>query len=126
MLSVLWYWGDKLDRRGGKMDDKQTLDPVDQFLNQILDEKKIAGSEDPEVRSQLIDDLRSRLMSQIDREMINALNAEQLEQLSNMLDKDDLTDAEIQDFFRQSGVNGQQVALETMMRFRTYYLGVNA
>ena len=108
------------------MDDKQTLDPVDQFLNQILDEKKIAGSEDPEVRSQLIDDLRSRLMSQIDREMINALNAEQLEQLSNMLDKDDLTDAEIQDFFRQSGVNGQQVALETMMRFRAYYLGVNA
>ena len=100
------------------MDDKQTPDPVDQFLNQILDEKKIAGSEDPEVRS--------RLMSQIDREMINALNAEQLEQLSNMLDKDDLTDAEIQDFFRQSGVNGQQVALETMMRFRTYYLGVNA
>ena len=60
------------------MDDKQTPDPVDQFLNQILDEKKIAGSEDPEVRSQLIDDLRSRLMSQIDREMINALNAEQL------------------------------------------------
>ena len=108
------------------MDDKQTLDPVDQFLNQILDEKKIAGSEDPEVRRQLIDDLRSRLMSQIDREMINALNAEQLEQLSNMLDKDDLTDVEIQDFFRQSGVNGQQVALETMMRFRTYYLGVNA
>ena len=108
------------------MDDKQTLDPVDQFLNQILDEKKIAGSEDPEVRRQLIDDLRSRLMSQIDREMINALNAEQLEQLSNMLDKDGLTDAEIQDFFRQSGVNGQQVALETMMRFRTYYLGVNA
>ena len=108
------------------MDDKQTLDPVDQFLNQILDEKEIAGSEDPEVRRQLIDDLRSRLMSQIDREMINALNAEQLEQLSNMLDKDDLTDAEIQDFFRQSGVNGQQVALETMMRFRTYYLGVNA
>ena len=52
------------------MDDKQTPDPVDQFLNQILDEKKIAGSEDPEVRSQLIDDLRSRLMSQIDREMI--------------------------------------------------------
>ena len=108
------------------MDDKQTLDPVDQFLNQILDEKKIAGSEDPEVRRQLIDDLRSRLMSQIDREMINALNAEQLEQLSDMLDKDDLTAAEIQDFFRQSGVNGQQVALETMMRFRTYYLGVNA
>lgn len=99
-----------------------TNDPIDQFINQILDDKKITG-ETPEVRQQLVADLRSRLMTQIDRAMINALSPEQLNQLSAMLDKSDLTDQQMQDFFRQSDIDGQQIALNTMMQFRNYYLG---
>ena len=97
-------------------------DPIDQFLGQILDDKKLT-IDTPEVREQLIKDLRSRLMSQIDRAMINALSEDQLRQLNELLDREGVQDSEIQDFFRQSGINGEQVALNTMMRFRQYYLG---
>lgn len=100
-------------------------DPIDQFLNQILDEKKITG-DTPEVRKQLVADLRGRLMNQIDRAMINALNAEQLDKLSSMLDQDGMSDEQLQSFFKESGVDGQQVALDTMLRFRSYYLGAAA
>lgn len=100
-------------------------DPIDQFLNQILDEKKITG-ETPEVRKQLVADLRGRLMNQIDRAMINALDAKQLDKLSAMLDQDTMSDEQLQNFFKESGVDGQQVALDTMLRFRSYYLGAVA
>lgn len=107
--------------------DKQTgqtaqADPMDQFINQILDEKQLPG-ETPEVRQQLVADLRTRLMSQIDRAMLGALSSQQLDQLNQMLDRQDLSDSDIQNFFRNSGVDGQQVALDTMLRFRNYYLG---
>ena len=97
---------------------EQASDPIDRFLGQILDDKKIT-IDTPEV----ISDLRNHLMNQIDRAMINALSEEQLRQLNDLLDKEGVQDNEIQDFFRQSGINGEQVALNTMMRFRQYYLG---
>lgn len=98
------------------------LDEVDRFLNQILDEKKITG-DSPEIRPQLIADLRHHLMEQIDRAMVEALTPQQVTQLNELMDRDDTTDQQIQDFFRQSGVDSQQVVLNTMMRFRRYYLG---
>lgn len=97
-------------------------DSIDQFLGQIIDAKQIAV-DTPEVRQQLIKDLRARLMEQIDRAMISALSEEQLDRLNVMLAGDDVQADEIQEFFRQSGINGEQVALNTMMRFRRYYLG---
>ena len=100
----------------------ESPDEIDRFINQILDEKKIPG-DSPQVRPTLVADLRARLINQIDRAMINALSAEQLDQLSQMLDGQALTDEQLQDFFRQSGIDGQRVALDTMIRFRNYYLG---
>ena len=97
-------------------------DSIDQFLGQIIDAKQIAV-DTPEVRQQLIKDLRARLMEQIDRAMISAPSEEQLDRLNVMLAGDDVQADEIQEFFRQSGINGEQVALNTMMRFRRYYLG---
>lgn len=99
-----------------------TNDSIDQFLNQILDEKKISG-DTPEVRKQLVEDLRVQLMQQIDRAMINALDTEHLDQLSKALDQGIMSDQDMQNFFVQAGVDGERVALETMMRFREYYLG---
>lgn len=101
-------------------------DSVDQFLNQILDEKKLSG-ETPESRRQMVADLRSRLMSLIDRAMVNALDTEHLNQLSAMLDSGQaVSDEEMQNFFVKSGVDCKQVALDTMMQFRAYYLGTDA
>ena len=92
-------------------------DPVDQFLGQILDEQQLI-IDTPEARQQIIADMRALLMDQIDQAMVNELNDEQLDSL----DQSDLQDSQIQEFFRQCGINGERVAMETMLRFRQYYL----
>ena len=51
-------------------------DPVDQFLSQILDEQQLI-IDTPEVRQQIIADMRALLMDQIDQAMVNELNDEQ-------------------------------------------------
>lgn len=98
-------------------------DPIELFVGQVLDAKKIPGTDDPEIRQQLINDLKTRLMAQIDRAMLSALSERQLDELNNLLDKPDLQDSDIQDFYRKAGIDGQQIAFNTMMRFREYYLG---
>ena len=104
----------------------QAADPIDQILNQILDEKKIAG-ETPEVRQQLVEELRDQLMEQINRAMVDALSSEQLDQLNQLLDSTDeaLQPEAVQNFMRESGINGEQITLSTMLRFREYYLGTS-
>lgn len=96
-------------------------DPVDRFLGQILDEQRLI-IDAPEARQQIIADMRVLLMDQIDQAMVNELNDEQLDSLDQLLDQSDLQDSQIQEFFRQCGINGERVAMETMLRFRQYYL----
>lgn len=97
-------------------------DPINQFINQILDEKKIPG-ETPEVRAELVVDLRNQLMQQIDRAMINALSSDQVDELNQMLDDPNVDDQKLQQFMAESGVDGQQVATRVMIEFRKAYLG---
>jgi len=115
-----------MDNTNVQNNQNQPTDPIDQFVGQVLDEKKIPGTDDPEIRQQLINDLKTRLMSQIDRAMLSALSEKQLDELNALLDKPNLGDNDIQNFFRQSDVDGEQVAFNTMMRFREYYLGNGA
>lgn len=101
---------------------QQNGDPIDQFLGQILDEKGLA-MDNPDVRKMLVADLRTSVMEQIDRAMINALTPAQADQLSDMMDDPGTTEEQIQHFFANAGLDSQKIALDTMMKFREYYLG---
>lgn len=100
-------------------------DQVRKFLGDILDQKNLPGADIPEVREQLIDDIESTLYGQIERAMVAALNQDQAKRLNQMLDSPDITDDQIQDFFRRSGVDGASISFDCMMKFRQYYLGDN-
>lgn len=97
-------------------------DPVDQFVGQIIDQKNLAGIT-PEIKRQVVTELKGRLMDQIDRAMINALNRDQLDKFNALLDDQNTTDQQMQNFFANSGIDSQQVALDTMLKFREFYLG---
>lgn len=101
---------------------QQNNDPIDQFIGQILDEKGLA-TENPEVRQMMVADMRTSVMEQIDRAMINALTPAQADQLSDMMDDPSATEVQVQQFFANAGLDGQKIALDTMMKFREYYLG---
>lgn len=97
-------------------------DPVDLFIEQIVDQKNLAGVT-PEIKQQVVTELKGRLMDQIDRAMIDSLNSEQLDKFNTLLDNQNTTDQQLQDFFATSGIDSQQVALDTMLKFREFYLG---
>ncbi len=93
-----------------------------QFIRDILAEKQLSGVDD-EVREQLVSDLTSRLLDQINRALIDALPDDKLQEFNAMLDDEAVSDEAVQQFIATSGVNVQQVTIQTMLRFRDLYLG---
>ena len=98
------------------------LQPVDDFLNRLLDEKGITNL-DPEIRAGLIDQLRDTLLRQIDKEAILRLSEEQAAELDKKLDDPNFTPEQMAQFIQDSGVDLTAVTVDTMIKFRSFYLG---
>ena len=96
---------------------------VDDFLASLLDENGITNLE-PKIRQDLIDDMRQRLFNQINKEAILRLSEEKASELSTKLDDPNFTGDDMAQFLRDNGVNLTEVALDTMVKFRGFYLGV--
>lgn len=99
------------------------MDNVEQFIDQLIDEKDLNLEDD--VRQELKVDMINRLLDQIDAASINALPEEKAIELADKLDDPDFSDDDLTEFMRNSGVDLESVALETMMQFRLLYLGGN-
>ena len=99
------------------------MDNVEQFIDQLIDEKDLNLEDD--VRQELKVDMINRLLDQIDKASINALPEDKAIELADKLDDPDFTDDQVSEFIRNSGVDLERVALETMMQFRMLYLGGN-
>ena len=100
-----------------------TGDELDQFVGDMLAAKEFSGVTD-DVRKQLISDLKKELVNMINRALINALPDEKVDELNTLLDDTSVDDAQIERFITESGVDAQDVAARTMLRFRDSYLGV--
>lgn len=99
-------------------------DKLDEFIEKIIEERNLPGIND-EVKAQLVHDMKSRLLDQIDRAVVDALPDEKTDILIELLDKA-APDAEVQQFIKDSGVDVTQITIETMLRFRSLYLGESA
>ena len=97
---------------------------LDDFMESLLQEKgiKVEG----EIRDQLKQDMTDRLIKQIDRETLNRLNEEQATELNTKLDDPNFGSDQAADFIKNCGIDTQEVALETMILFRAFYLGGGA
>jgi len=98
------------------------MENVEQFLDQLLDEKGYTDL-DEDVRNELKIDMGQRLMDQIDQAAINALSEEKAIELANKLDDPNFTNEQAAAFVQESGVDMERIALETMIQFRIWYLG---
>lgn len=99
------------------------MQSVDEFIENLLVEKGITDLE-PDVKEQLITDMRERLLHQIDREAILRLSEEKAAELSEKLDDPNFTSEQMAQFIQDAGVDMTQVALDVMLKFRGLYLGV--
>ena len=101
------------------------MDRIGDFIDRMLQEKDLSTVPD-DVRMELKRDLEQRLLDQIDRAVLVALPEDKAVELSAKLDDENFTNDDAAEFIKNSGVDMQSIALETMMRFRELYLGNKA
>ena len=77
----------------------------------------------PEGREELKADMKKRLEDEINRAAIEALPEEKAAELAKLVEEPDFTNEKMTEFIKNSGVNLTEVALETMLKFRSFYLG---
>lgn len=97
-------------------------DALSKFINDIIDAKNFKTL-DSDVRRQLEQDLKNRLLDQIDRAVLGALPENKIDGFNDLLDRN-ASQQEVQQYIANSGVDTKKITLETMLRFRSLYLGV--
>lgn len=95
---------------------------MDAFIEQLINDKKLPLMR-PEVKNELKADLLQQLADQIDRAAIEALPEDKAVELSDKMDDPSFGPEQVAEFLVNSGVDLNQVTLDTMIRFRTFYLG---
>ncbi len=97
------------------------MQSIDEFIEQLLDDKGI-NNQDPEVKKELVEEMKTRLLDQIDRAAIMQLSEEKADELTKKLDDPEFDNEKMTEFMKESGVDLTQVTIDTMLRFREYYL----
>lgn len=96
-------------------------DELDQFITEMLSAKQLPGVTD-EVHQQLVADLKQRLLDQINRALVDALPDEKMNEFEALLDNQEVSDEQVQQFIANSGVDVKRVTTETMLRFYDLYV----
>ncbi len=101
------------------------MQSVDDFIESLLKDKGITDL-DPEIKEELVADMKQRLMDQINTAAIMQLSEEKVDELNVLLESPDFTAEKMTEFMQNSGVNLTEVTLDTMLKFRSFYLGTGA
>lgn len=96
-------------------------DALSKFISDIIDAKGYKTL-DSDVRRQLEQDLKNRLLDQINRAVLEALPENKIDGFNDLLDRG-ASQQEVQQYIATSGVDTKKITLETMLRFRSLYLG---
>lgn len=94
---------------------------IDEFIESLLNDKGIEV--EPEIREDLKADMKAKLLDQIDRAAIQALPEDKAAELAKKVEEPNFINEDMTKFIQDSGVNLAEVALETMLKFRNFYLG---
>ncbi|MBR5356018.1 MAG: hypothetical protein IK121_03755 [Lachnospiraceae bacterium] len=97
------------------------MQSVDEFIETLLEEKGITDVP-PDIKEELKEDMKTRLLDQINKAAVMQLSEEKAEELAAMVDDPDFTNEKMTEFMKNSGVNLVEVTLETMLQFRNFYL----
>lgn len=95
---------------------------LDEFIESLLNDKGITTPDDA-TRNELKQEMKDRLLDQIDRAAIQALPEDKAAELAGKVDNPNFTNEDMTKFIQDSGVNLTEVALDTMLKFRSFYLG---
>ena len=98
------------------------MQSVDDFIENLLNERGITNV-DPEIRAELQAEMKNQLMDQINQAAVMQLSEEKADELAKLVDTPDFTNEKMTEFMQNSGVDLASVTIDTMLRFRNFYLG---
>lgn len=98
------------------------MQSVDEFIESLLKDKGITEVE-PDIKEELKKDMTNRLIDQINKAAIMKLSEEKATELARLMDDPNFTNDDLTKFMQDSGVNLTEVALDTMLKFREFYMG---
>ncbi len=93
---------------------------MDKFIEQILEENGITGL-DEDVKSNLVSEMRSYLIDQINEAVIMNLPDDKIDEFRAKVLDENVGENELGEFLKNSGVDVAQVTLNTLLRFRNAY-----
>ncbi len=97
------------------------MDDMDKFIRQILADNGI-NSLDDDVMDNLVKEMKEYLINQIDIAAVSKLSDDKAEELKVKMEDPNFSDEDLKNFMKNSGVDLAQVALNTMLKFRNFYL----
>ena len=95
---------------------------IDEFLASLLADKGITDIE-PDVREELINELREQFMNQVQKAAIESLDGEKLAEFDKLSEDPSFTGEKVTEFLQNAGVNFTEIIADTAVKFRTFYLG---
>lgn len=112
-----------------KMQLEQALDGLNEeqllevFVEQMIEEKGI-GVTDEEVRKEIKEDLKERMIYQVNRAILAALPEQQFEQVRAKLEDGTITPEELNRLTEEAGVDMAKITQDVMIKFREAYLNI--
>lgn len=97
---------------------------LEQFIAQLLQDKGLPPGLDPEVRSQLVSDLSTRVTDLINRRLIESMSEEQARNFNRILDQEPADPTAIQQFITENIKNKEEITSGALLEFRELYLGL--
>ena len=97
------------------------MDDMDKFIRQILADNGINGLDD-DVMENLVKEMKEYLIDQINIAAISKLPDDKAEELKDKMSDPNFSDDDLRDFMKNSEIDLAQIALNTMLKFRNYYL----
>ena len=94
---------------------------TEKFIEDLL-RKKGFSEEDGEGWNLVKRDLLGHLAEQVDKAVLDELPSKKLDELSERINEGNFSSDEMQEFLEQSGVDVQKVVLETMAKFKVFFL----
>ena len=112
-----------MDNKDINLTDEET---INLFVEGLLDEKGI-NPESEQMYKDIFDDLKTKLMTELDRSLVSALPDDKLEELSKEAEEKGQLDPEaVAKAIDEAGVDVSEVMGVTMAKFRELYLGEDA
>ena len=98
---------------------------INLFVEGLMEEKGVNVGSD-ELQKDIFNDLKTRLMEEIDRSLISELPDDKLKELSEMAEKEGKIAPEVvANMVTEADLNVEEITGVTMAKFRELYLGLD-